>query len=196
MQFKMKLKTFLFQQFWALLWIQSNEGPYKCSILLLLLLLLHIHIYSGISQTTNFNAFKIHWHVSLQTLQNINTSHQHSKNYTGFLSKKESITKSVFSHTKPLQINNLHIWDLYNSLPITFCFYRIFWFTCFFHSICPIITWQKGFLCHQSTTLKFTPSWYPKLVFSANIPFQAQNTLYQNCQDIRGSKWTPWPFNI
>ena len=39
MQFKMKLKTFLFQQFWALLWIQSNEGPYKCSILLLLLLL-------------------------------------------------------------------------------------------------------------------------------------------------------------
>ena len=34
MQFKMKLKTFLFQQFWALLWIQSNEEPYKCSILL------------------------------------------------------------------------------------------------------------------------------------------------------------------
>ena len=27
MQFKMKLRTFLFQQFWALLWIQSNEGP-------------------------------------------------------------------------------------------------------------------------------------------------------------------------
>ena len=41
LQFKMKLKTFLFQQFWALLWILSNEGPYKCSILLLLLLLLH-----------------------------------------------------------------------------------------------------------------------------------------------------------
>ena len=59
--------------------------------------------------STNFNAFKIHWHVSLQTLQNINTSHQHSKNYIGFLSNKESITKSVFSHTKHLQINNLHI---------------------------------------------------------------------------------------
>ena len=42
MQLKTKLKTFLFQQFWALLWIQSNEGPYKCSILLLLLLLLII----------------------------------------------------------------------------------------------------------------------------------------------------------
>ena len=55
--------------------------------------------------STNFNAFKIHWHVSVQTLQNINTSHQYSKNYTGFLSNKESITKSVFSHTN----NNLHI---------------------------------------------------------------------------------------
>ena len=36
------------------------------------------------------------------------TTH-HSKNYTGFLSNKESITKSVFSHTKHLKINNLHI---------------------------------------------------------------------------------------
>ena len=62
--------------------------------------------------STNFNAFKIHWHVSLQILQNINTSHQHSKNYTGFLSNKESITKSVFSHTKHSQINNLHIFTI------------------------------------------------------------------------------------
>ena len=28
---------------------------------------------------TNFNAFKTHWHASLQILQNINTSHQHWK---------------------------------------------------------------------------------------------------------------------
>ena len=68
-------------------------------------------LYSGISQT-NLNAFKIHWHVSLPILRNINTSHQHSKNYTGFLSNKESITKSVFSHTKHLQINNLHIFTI------------------------------------------------------------------------------------
>ena len=27
-----------------------------------------------------------------------------------------------------------------------------------FHSICQIITWQKGFLCHWSTTLEFTTS--------------------------------------
>ena len=40
-------------------------------------------LYTGISQTisTNFNAFETRWHVSLQTLQNIYTSHQHSKNY-------------------------------------------------------------------------------------------------------------------
>ena len=46
---------------------------------------------------------------TLQTLQNINTSHQHSKNYTGFQSNKESITNFVFSRTKHLQISNLHI---------------------------------------------------------------------------------------
>ena len=70
---------------------------------------IHFTLASHKQISTNFNAFKIHWHVSLQTLQNINTSHQHSKNYIGFLSNKELITKSVFSHTKHLQINNLHI---------------------------------------------------------------------------------------
>ena len=70
---------------------------------------IHFTLASHKQNSTNFNAFKIHWHVSLQTLQNINTSHQHSKNYIGFLSNKELITKSVFSHTKHLQINNLHI---------------------------------------------------------------------------------------
>ena len=71
-------------------------------------------LYSGISQT-NLN--------KLQRIQNslarviTNTSqYQHItptlKNYTGFLSNKESITKSVFSHTKHLQINNLHIFTI------------------------------------------------------------------------------------
>ena len=73
---------------------------------------IHFTLASHKQISTNFNAFKIHWHVSLQTLQNINTSHQHSKNYTGFLSNKESITKSVFLHTKHLQINNLHIFTI------------------------------------------------------------------------------------
>ena len=40
----------------------------------------------------------------------ISTHHTNTqKIYIGFLSNKESITKSVFSHTKHLQINNLHI---------------------------------------------------------------------------------------
>ena len=73
---------------------------------------IHFTLASHKQISTNFNAFKIHWHVSLQILQNINTSHQHSKNYTDFLSNKESTTKPVFSHTKHLQINNLHIFTI------------------------------------------------------------------------------------
>ena len=70
----------------------------------------------------------------------------------------------------------------------------IFWFTCSFHSICPIITWQKGFLCHRSTTLEFTPSWYPKLLFSTNIPFQTRNTPLQNCVSSLSSFPSPLTF--
>ena len=71
-------------------------------------------LYSGISQS-NLN--------KLQRIQNslarviTNTSkYQHItltlKNYTGFQSNKESITNSVFSHTKHSQINNLHIFTI------------------------------------------------------------------------------------
>ena len=70
---------------------------------------IHFTLASHKQISTNFNAFKTHWHVSLQALQNINTSHQHSKTYIGFILNKESITKSVFSHTKQSQINNLHV---------------------------------------------------------------------------------------
>ena len=62
--------------------------------------------------SVNNNAFKTHWHASSQTPQNTNTSHQYSKNYTGFQSNKELITNSVFSHTKHLQINNQHIFTI------------------------------------------------------------------------------------
>ena len=65
-----------------------------------LITVIHYTLASHKQISTNFNAFKTHWHASLQTLQNTNTSHQYSKNYTGFLSNKESITNSVFSHTK------------------------------------------------------------------------------------------------
>ena len=70
--------------------------------------------YSGISQA-NLN--------KLQRIQNsltciiTNTSkYQHItlilKKYTGFQSNKESITNSVYSHTKHSQINNLHIFTI------------------------------------------------------------------------------------
>ena len=58
-----------------------------------------IRIKSSPNKLT-FKAFKTHWHVSLQTLQNINISHQHSKNVTGFQANKESIKNSFCSHTK------------------------------------------------------------------------------------------------
>ena len=55
-----------------------------------------------------------------------------------------------------------------------------------------IITWQKGFLCHRSTTLEFTTSRYPKFEFFTNFPFQAQNTPLQNCIPSLGSFPSPW----
>ena len=80
-------------------------------------------LYSGISQA-NLN--------KLQRIQNslarviTNTSkYQHItptlKNYTDFLSNKESITKSVFSHAKHLQINKLHIfeWSQFNCMTLS-----------------------------------------------------------------------------
>ena len=38
---------------------------------------IHFTLASHNLISTNFNAFKTHWHAPLQTLQNINTSHQH-----------------------------------------------------------------------------------------------------------------------
>ena len=72
---------------------------------------IHFTLASHNQISSNFNAFKTHWHASLQTLQNINTSHQHSKNYTGFQSNKESITNSLSSH-----IQNTHKSTTYISL--------------------------------------------------------------------------------
>ena len=125
----------------------------------------------GISQADLNKLQRIqHSLASVINKQNFITSHGHSNNYTGFQSKNRSQTLSS------------HIQKTYKSPIFTivsfpsFCFYTIFWFTCSFYSICPIITWQKGFLCHRSTTLEFTPSWLPKLVFFTNIPFLAQNT--------------------
>ena len=53
--------------------LQTHLSPANLTIAIHFTLAYHKQI------STNFNAFKIHWHVSLQILQNINTSHQHSK---------------------------------------------------------------------------------------------------------------------
>ena len=54
-----------------------------------------------------------------------------------------------FNPQPPVNSNSAY---LYNSLSFlsqsVSTFYKIFWFTRSFHSICPIIPWQKGFLCH------------------------------------------------
>ena len=126
--------------------------------------------------------------MSLQTLQNINTSHQYSKNYSGFQSNKESIKNSVFSHTKHKQINNLHIF----TIVFHFC-HILFLQDLLIHLFFPFLMSNhhlaKGL--SLSFSLEFTPSRYPKFVFSTNIPFQAQNTPLHNCVPSLGSFPSP-----
>ena len=53
--------------------------------------------------------------------------------------------------------NNLHISTIvFHSRHILFLHDLLIRLFFPFH-ICPIITWQKGFLCHRSTPLEFTP---------------------------------------
>ena len=165
--------------------LQTHLSPANLTIAI------HFTLASHKQISTNFNAFKIHWHVSLQTLQNINTSHQHSKNYTGLPIKQRIDYKICLLIYKTL--TNQQPTYLYNSLSFPS------------HSVSTrssdslvlsipyvrIITWQKGFLCHRSTTLEFTLSWHPKLVFSTNILFQTQNTPLQNCLPSLGSFPSP-----
>ena len=54
-----------------------------------------------------------------------------------------SIINSVFSHTYITNKSTTYISLQQSFISIRFCFYKIFWFTRSFHSICPIITWQK-----------------------------------------------------
>ena len=65
---------------------------------------IHFTLASHKQISTNFNAFKIHWHVSLQILQNINTSHQHSKT-----------TLASYQTKNRLQNLSSHIQNTYKS---------------------------------------------------------------------------------
>ena len=111
------------------------------------------------------------------TLQNINTSHQHSKNYTGFLSNKESITNSVFTHTK--HKSTTYCTYLYNKL--VFHFHHILFLQdLLIHLFFPF-TWQKGFLCHRSTTLEFTPdTWNASFFYQYYVP-NSEHTSSKLC---------------
>ena len=60
---------------------------------------------------TKYKAYKILWLVSLLIHQNLNTSHQYSKNYTGFQSNNASITNCVF--LKHLKFSNLHLYNYF-----------------------------------------------------------------------------------
>ena len=96
---------------------------------------------------------------------------------------------SQVSHTKHLQINNLHIFT------IVFHFRHILFLQDpLIHSFFPFHMSDhhsaKGFLCHRSMTWEFTTSWYPKFIFT-NIPFPAQNTPLQNCFPSLGSFPSP-----
>ena len=62
---------------------------------------------------TKYSAYKIFWLVSLQIHQNLNTSHQYSKNYIGFQSNNASITNCLLTY-KTLQIQQPTC--LYNCL--------------------------------------------------------------------------------
>ena len=102
----------------------------------------------------------------------------------------ESITKSVFSHTKHLQINNLHI------STIVFHFRHIL----FLHDLLIHLFFPFHMSDHHLAFsvigprlwYSLPPAWYPKLIFSGNIPFQAQNTPLQNCVSSLGSFPSPW----
>ena len=143
---------------------------------------IHFTLASHKQISTNLNVFKIHWHMSLQTLQNINTSHQHSKNYSGFLSKNQ--LQICLLTYKPL--TNQQPTYLYNSL--SFPSHSVS--TRSSDSLVLSIPYVRSSLgCKKAFSvinprLEFTPPWCPKLVFSTNIPIQAQNIPLQNCVSL------------
>ena len=70
---------------------------------------------------TKYRAYKILWLVSLQMHQNLNTSHQYSKNYIGFQSNNASITNCVFLHIKHFKFSNLPIFTIVFLFLLTLC---------------------------------------------------------------------------
>ena len=155
---------------------------------------IHYTLASHNQISTNFNAFEILWHVTLQKLRNINTSHQYSKATLAFLSNKESITHSVFSHTKHLQINNLHIFT------IVFHFRHILFLQdLLIHLFFPFHMSDNHLAKGLSLSSVHRPRLWNSLPLDTRnspslpifIPFQAQNTPLRNCVPSLGSFPSP-----
>ena len=151
-------------------------------------------LYSGISQADlsklqgirNSLARVMTKHFKISTHQA-----EHSKNYTGFLSNKESITKSVFLHTKHLQINKLHIFT------IVFHFRHIlFLHDLLIHLFFPFHMSDHHLEKGLSLTSVHDPGIHSLLIpetrLLKNIPFQAQNPPLRNCFPSLCSFPYPW----
>ena len=103
-------------------------------------------LYNGISQANlkqNTAHTKYSGFVSLQIHQNLNTSHQYSKNYIGFQSNNASIINYVFLHTKHFKFNNLPIYTIASLFLLTLCLQDHL-----IHRFCPshksVHLWVKG----------------------------------------------------
>ena len=101
----------------------SSSSPSFCSHSTFKFTCIAIHFtLASLKQiSTNFNAFKTHWHLSSQTLQNFNKLHQHLKSLTGFQSNQESITNIVIPETRlitniPFQAQNTLLQNCFSYL--------------------------------------------------------------------------------
>ena len=114
----------------------------------------------------------------------ISTHHTNTQKTTlASYQTKESTTKPVFSQTKHLQINNLHIFTIvFHSRHILLLhdlLIRLFFpFHMSDHHLAKGLSLSS---VHASGIHSPLNPWYPKLILSTNIPFQTQNTPLQNC---------------
>ena len=144
---------------------------------------IHFTLASHKQISTNFNAFKIHWHVSLQTLQNINISHQHSKKTTLASYQTKNRLQNLSSH---IQNTNQQPTYLYNSL--SFPSHSVS--TRSSDSLVLSIPYVRSSLGKRAFSV-IGPRLWNSLELSTNIPFQAQNTSFQNCFPSLGSFPSP-----
>ena len=155
---------------------------------------IHFTLASHKQISTNFNAFKIHWHVRVIT----NTSkYQHitpTLKKLHWLPIKQRIDYKTCLLTYKTLTNQQPTY-LYNSL--SFPSHSVS--TRSSDSLVLSIPYVRSSLGKRAFSVigprlwnSPPPPWYPKLIFSTNIPFQTQNTPLQNCVPSLGSFPSPW----